>query len=273
MKLLTRLEGRAIEWLPINVVDLAGKVRFDSSKRQDHEQIAKHQFIWRRFSHTKPEILEDAHVHTALYEATYVPKWYSKATRVVIKAGYNFKPNTNSLEALYSSIQHEVALMSQIDHPCIHKLLGIDSSPVHTYLPDMVFEPLTQLTLQTLFSQNKAGYREHVKILVDVASAITYLHQHTGGSISHGDIQPANIFVLPGGGAKLANFSCAFQYISEQPESPRRWSEVISVPLQPSLYCSPESRNLFAFPTLAGDIWSFGAVILSVIILYSLSED
>ncbi|KAL5631809.1 hypothetical protein ACGC1H_000009 [Rhizoctonia solani] len=166
MKLLTQLEGRTIEWLPINVVDLAGKVRFDSSERQDHKQIAKHQFLWRRFSHTKPEILEDVHVHMALYEATYVPKWYSKSTRVVIKAGYKFKPNTNSMEALYSSIQHEVALMAQIDHPCIHKLLGIDSSPTHTYLPDMVYEPLSKMTLQTLFSQDRIGYQEYVKLML-----------------------------------------------------------------------------------------------------------
>ncbi|CAE6534680.1 unnamed protein product [Rhizoctonia solani] len=279
MKLLTRLEGRKIEWLPISTVDLAGKVRFDLSARQNHKQIANHQSIWRRFSHTKAEVLEETHVKMALYEATYVPKWYSKATRVVIKAGFDLESKTNAMEALYSSIQHEVALMAQIDHPCIHKLLGIDSSPTHTYLPDMVFESLSQLTLQLLLNQGSPGYAESIRIvselhdstlfayihtfqLRDVASAITYLHEHSGGNICHGDIQPENIFVLSDGRAKLANFTCAFQYISGQPTSTRRWSEAISAPPQPSLYLSLESRDPFAFPTLAGDVWSFGSVVL-----------
>ncbi|KAG8712865.1 hypothetical protein FRC11_013967 [Ceratobasidium sp. 423] len=70
VKLLTLLEGRKIEWLPISVVDLAGKVRFDSSARRDHKQIANHRSIWRKFSHshTKPEVLEEARVKMALYE-------------------------------------------------------------------------------------------------------------------------------------------------------------------------------------------------------------
>ncbi|KAJ1305687.1 hypothetical protein OPQ81_010425 [Rhizoctonia solani] len=59
----------------------------------------------------------------------------------------------------------------------------------------------------------------------DVASAPSYLHEHTGGSIAHGDVHPKNIFVLPDGRAKLANFTCAFQYISTQPTSSREWSE------------------------------------------------
>ncbi|KDN37959.1 hypothetical protein RSAG8_09810, partial [Rhizoctonia solani AG-8 WAC10335] len=44
MKLLTQLEGRnmALDWLPICVMDLAGKVRFDLSERQEHKQIANH---------------------------------------------------------------------------------------------------------------------------------------------------------------------------------------------------------------------------------------
>ncbi|CUA73543.1 proto-oncogene tyrosine-protein kinase ROS [Rhizoctonia solani] len=264
MRFLIQLEGREIEWLPINVVDLAGKVRFDLSERQDHRQILKHQFIWRRFSHTpRPEILEEVHVSMALYEASYVPKWYSKSTKVVIKAGCDLELNTDSMEALYSSIQHEVTLMAQIDHTCIHKLLGIDSSPTHTYLPDILLEPLSQVTLQLLFGQNKTSYREYVKILSDIALAIAYLHEHTGGSISHGEIQPANIFILNNGRAKLAHFTCAFQYTSGLPKTSHRLSEAISVPFRPSLYCSPESQDPLAFPTLAGDVWSFGALILS----------
>ncbi|CAE7212035.1 unnamed protein product [Rhizoctonia solani] len=265
MKLLTQLEGRNmdLDWLPVCVQDLAGKVRFDLSERQRHKQITNHHSVWRRFKDMKEEVQEEIEIRMALYEATYAPKWYLKATKVMVKAEYNFEGNGDAREALHSGMRHEVALMAQIDHPCIHKLLGIDSSPTHTYLPDMVFESLSRLTLQTLLSQYQAGYQERLTILRDIASAITYLHEHNAGSIAHGDIQPANIFVLSNGRAKLANFTCAFQYISGPPVSPRHLSGAISVPPQPSLYSSPESRDPLAFPSLAGDVWSFGTTILS----------
>ncbi|ELU42964.1 Pkinase domain-containing protein [Rhizoctonia solani AG-1 IA] len=268
MKILTQLEGRKIDWLPISVIDLAGKVRFDSSARQDSKQVAHHLSIWRRFDHAKPEILEEVRVKMTFFEATYSPKWYSKATRT----GFGPESSANALEALYSVILHElesgkrvVALMEQIDHPFIHRLLGIDSSLTHTHIPDMIFEPLPRITLESLLNQGEADYVRSIQILRDVASAILYLHEHRGGSIAHGDIQPSNIYILSDGRAKLANLTCGFQYISGQPASSsvQQWSEAVSTPPQPSLYSSPESRAPFAFPTIAGDVWSFGMVILS----------
>ncbi|KAJ1305688.1 hypothetical protein OPQ81_010426 [Rhizoctonia solani] len=238
-----------LDWLPVQVVDLAGKFRFELSERQEYKQITNHQSIWRRFDDTQSEAQEEVEVKLALYEATYAPKWYSKATRVLIKAEHNFKFNESARAALFSGMRQEVALMAQIDHPCIHGLLGIDSSPSHTYLPDMVFESLSRLTLQ---------------LLMDVASALAYLHEHTGGSIAHGNIQPANIFVLPNGRAKLTNFTCAFQYIPSLSATTSQLSVAVSVPPKPSLYCSPESLDPLQFPTLAGDVWSFGAVVLSI---------
>ncbi|KAF8702092.1 hypothetical protein RHS03_06453, partial [Rhizoctonia solani] len=239
MKILTQLEGRKIDWLPISVIDLAGKVRFDSSARQDSKQVADHLSIWRRFDHAIPEILEEARVKMAFFEATYSPKWYSKATRVVIKTGFGPESSANDLEALYSTVQHEVALMEQIDHPFIHRLLGIDSSLTHTHIPDMIFEPLPRITLESLLNQGEADYVRSIQI--------------------------SNIYILSDGRAKLTNLTCGFQYISGQPASSsvQQWSEAVSTPPQPSLYSSPESRTPFAFPTIAGDVWSFGMVILS----------
>ncbi|CUA73542.1 Putative serine/threonine-protein kinase/receptor R826 [Rhizoctonia solani] len=265
MKLLTQLEGRnmALDWLPVSVADLAGKVRFNISERREYKQIASHSSVWRRFKDMEEEILEEVKVRMVLYEAMYAPKWYTKSTKVAIKAPYSLESDDITREAVYSGIRYEVALMAQVDHPSIHKLLGIDSSPTPTHPPHMVFEPLPLSTLQRLIDKGKTNYYTCIPILSDVASAITYLHELTAGSIAHGDIQPANILVYPDGRAKLANFTCAFQYISNSPASPRHLSGAISVPPQPSLHCSPESRDPFAFPSLAGDVWSFGTVILS----------
>jgi hypothetical protein len=48
MKVLSQLEGRTIKWLPINVVDLVGKVRFDWSRAHEYNLVAKHESLWRK---------------------------------------------------------------------------------------------------------------------------------------------------------------------------------------------------------------------------------
>jgi hypothetical protein len=80
-----------------------------------------------------------------------------------------------------------------------------------------------------------------------------------------------NIFILPDGRAKLMNFTCAFHYIVGQPTGPSSLSSVISTPRQQSIYCDPahyneKDKNHIQLPTITGDVWSFGAVMLSVCI-------
>ncbi|CAE6482558.1 unnamed protein product [Rhizoctonia solani] len=269
MRLLAQLEGRAIKWLPTSVVDLTGKVRFDSSQRQSRHQIARYQSVWRMISDTRPRVIQESHIKMALYEATYVPKWYSKATRVVIKAGYDFESSSMARDALNSNLPNEVAIMAQIDHSRIHKLVGIDSS-AEQQPPSMVFEPLSQVTLDLFLRQDRTCFANRIRVLQDVASAITYLHEHTNGSIAHGDICSTNVYIFPDGRAKLINFTCAFQYISGDPMSSLQWSEAVALADQSSLHCSPESRATpnseleLVFPTLAGDVWSFGVLMLGV---------
>ncbi|CUA77055.1 Peptidyl-glycine alpha-amidating monooxygenase [Rhizoctonia solani] len=190
--------------------------------------------------------------------------------RVVIKAGYDFESTPMARDALHSNLPNEIAIMAQIDHPRIHKLLGIDSSIEPKQLPRMVFEPLSQATLESVLNQNLIDFESRMRILQDLASAITYLHSHDNGSIAHGNICPTNIYIFPDGSAKLTNFTCAFQYIiSADPSPPHQWSEAIAMAEEPSLYRSPESRTVpgseleLVFPTLTGDVWSFGVVMLS----------
>ncbi|KAH7337842.1 kinase-like domain-containing protein [Rhizoctonia solani] len=99
-------------------------------------------------------------------------------------------------------------------------------------------------------------------------TAIHYLHEHENGPIAHGDVQPANLLVLPDGTAKLGNFTSSFQYFSGQPMSPGMLSTTVSIPQRSPLYCDPDyyrpsDGTKPALPTLAGDIWSFGTVFLS----------
>ncbi|CAE7064204.1 unnamed protein product [Rhizoctonia solani] len=153
MRFLTQLEGRTIKWLPTNVSDLTGKVKLDAPKRQGQDQVAEYQFVWKMIGDAKPRKVQEFHLKMVLYGATYVPKWYSKATRVVIKSGYDFQSNPIARDALYSSLPNEIAIMAQIDHSCIHKLLGIDSNIEQKQPPNLILEPLSQLTLDLAIPQ------------------------------------------------------------------------------------------------------------------------
>ncbi|CEL54065.1 Dual specificity protein kinase pyk3 OS=Dictyostelium discoideum GN=pyk3 PE=1 SV=1 [Rhizoctonia solani AG-1 IB] len=56
MKVLSQLEGRTIKWLPINVVDLVGKVRFDWSRAHEYNLVAKHESLWRKVNDKRHKI-------------------------------------------------------------------------------------------------------------------------------------------------------------------------------------------------------------------------
>ncbi|ELU38066.1 Pkinase domain-containing protein [Rhizoctonia solani AG-1 IA] len=266
LDLLKSLEGRKIPWLPTNVIDFAGKIRADSSQYQQNNTSLVDKI---QYSAT-----------LTMARATYTPKWYSKTLPIRIKRGHG--SNDAEEEALISTIQHEITLMAGLKHPCIHQLLGVDSSPTHIYKPDMVFEAcghivlhqvgdlmatdVRVLTINQLLNQEQIGLRRSARI-VNVASALVYLHEHADGPIAHGDIKPENIYVLPNGSAKLANFTCSFQYISGQASSSGHLSSTITISERSSLYCAPEyynrgSGNERIFPTFFGDIWSFGTVTL-----------
>ncbi|KAL5631799.1 hypothetical protein ACGC1H_000007 [Rhizoctonia solani] len=102
LKLLFQLEGREIPWLPVDVIDLAGKLKFSSARDQQNNPTPKCRFVWKRFSRTNSDIIEEVNIIISLHEAIYVPKWYSKATPVVVKAGSEYESSARAREALYS---------------------------------------------------------------------------------------------------------------------------------------------------------------------------
>ncbi|CAE6459267.1 unnamed protein product [Rhizoctonia solani] len=195
LNLLKSLDGRRLAWLPITVMDLAGKVRFDSSQRQQSNPVEEYSFVWKKFDIKNLKLITEVRIRMALYETTYTPKWYSKALPIIIKNGYVHQSSDAEEEALMSAVQHEITLMDGLDHPHILRFLGIDSSPTHTYRPDMIFESRLRTTLGQLLSQVQLNFHRSTQILIDVASALVYLHEHTEGAIAHGHIQPVGKFL------------------------------------------------------------------------------
>ncbi|KDN36265.1 hypothetical protein RSAG8_10953, partial [Rhizoctonia solani AG-8 WAC10335] len=265
LRVLQGLEDRKLRWLPLSVVDLAGKVKpIGTGEAEGGARVAHYTTVWKEFNYVRHSRSEDTYVSMFLYETTYAPKWYSKSTPVAIKLAPNKAFNK---QPSIATIRNEITIMNQLDHPRIHKLLGIDSSAVHG--PAMVLEFCGRVSLDSLLHKPNWDSRERVQILKDTIEAIAYLHDHPNGSIAHGNIQPANIFLLSKGRAKLTNFSCAFQYVVTHPSSYVSLSAMAAGPLVPSLYCSPEQhaesgKDRIFLPTLATDIWSFGSIVLSM---------
>ncbi|CUA78014.1 MAP3K epsilon protein kinase 1 [Rhizoctonia solani] len=261
LRMLQELEGRKLRWLPLTVVDLAGKVRsISTGEAEDTARIAQYTTVWiREFNYVKERREEDVHVSMSLYETTYTPRWYSKSAPVAIK----LSSIKSQKQPSNTTLRNEITIMNQLDHPHIYKLLGIDSSV--SPRPTIVLEFCGRL-----FSRpDDWSSHERIQILKDTVEAIAYLHGHPNGPIAHGNIQPANIFVLSSGRAKLTNFSCAFQYIVTDPNNHISLSAMAGAPQLPSLYCSPEQhtesgKDRIFLPTLAADIWSFGSTALSV---------
>ncbi|CAE6406050.1 unnamed protein product [Rhizoctonia solani] len=259
--LLKALERNKIDWLPVEVEDLAGKVKVAGFEAPLIKCIA----VWREFHWEKQKHEADITLEMAVYQSTYVPNWYSRTIPVAIKV-VGDGPIDDKARALIASIRNEITIMSQLDHDHIVKLLGIDSS--HDQGPAMIFEFALGNTLDKFLSQSLPDFRDGIKLISCISSALRYLHEHENSTIVHGDIQPANILVLPNGQAKLTNFTCAFQYVNGQPTVGKPLSSTISTPLLPSLYFEPQSYekppDSLRLPTTTGDIWSLGSIMLSI---------
>ncbi|CAE6429952.1 unnamed protein product [Rhizoctonia solani] len=110
LKILKDLEGRQIPWLPLNVTDLTGKVKFRPMQRQSESPSETHISTWKRFRYEGKELEEEVQLKMGLYKATYAPKWYSKSTSsfginvMVFTQTWFDKPNAQLAE--YSTRNH-----------------------------------------------------------------------------------------------------------------------------------------------------------------------
>ncbi|KAF8714488.1 Protein tyrosine kinase, partial [Rhizoctonia solani] len=274
--MLKELERRKIDWLPAEAEDLSGKVKSTGSEAP----LMRYTTVWSQFDRVVgEERLSTIHLEMALYRGWVILTLWTQGADFGIRGIRNLGfrsvamkvvgdgPIDGKATALLASIRRETTIVSQLDHPNIIKFLGIDSS--YHQGPAMIFELSSETTLEKLIPELQYNFSKGFKLVKDIISALRYLHEHENGAIAHGDIRPANICVQPNGQAKITNFSCAFQYIIGQSTNGSPLLSAISTPLLPSLYLEPQSYRKMScdylnLPTVAGDIWSLGSVILSL---------
>ncbi|KAF8602812.1 kinase-like protein [Ceratobasidium sp. AG-I] len=271
LQTLKELEGKTQNWLPIDVKDLAGKVKRVYNSNYE-VWIATYDTFWKQALGFKR--YTNHYVRMDLLRSTYSAGWFSKTVPVAVKQPENMFHQPESIrhfktEAYLASIRNEVAITAQLDHPNICKLLGIDSS--NPGAPAMVFDYHSDLTLEKLLGERKPHFTEGLVIIEGLLSALEYMHGHQNGTVVHGDICAHNVYLTDDGLAKLSNFTSACQYVANEAEGRNTpFSSVVSGISGPTRWKSPEfylnkGREDIPRPTVPSDLWSFGCLVMNIL--------
>lgn len=151
----------------------------------------------------------------------------------------------------------EVELLSRLRHPNLTSLLGYCR---HRGEYILVYEYMPGGDLGCLLyrQQNPAiPWDRRLRIALDCAEGLTYLHLFPGGAIVHRDIKPTNILLNESGQAKLSDFGVS-KLIA--PDFSHASTEIKGT----TGYLDPEYFTVGKL-TEASDVYSFGIVLLQLI--------
>lgn len=100
--------------------------------------------------------------------------------------------------------EHEAASCAEMNHPNIIKVFNVG---VYDNRPYMAYEYIKGQTLaEKLEFLTQLTVYEACQVMLQLLDAVSYIHNH---NIIHRDIKPQNIFYLPDGTVKLADFGIA----------------------------------------------------------------
>ncbi|XP_078149923.1 wall-associated receptor kinase 5-like [Carex rostrata] len=153
---------------------------------------------------------------------------------------------------------NEIILLSQINHKNIVRLLGCC---LEDKIPMLVYEFVPNGTLFELLHGNSRtrpiSLSTRLKVALDSAEALDYLHSSVIQTILHGDIKSANILLENGYRAKVSDFGASNLVPIDD-------TDVAKVVQGTRGYIDPE---YFATGILTkkSDVYSFGVVLLELI--------
>ncbi|XVF28729.1 hypothetical protein REPUB_Repub15cG0054900 [Reevesia pubescens] len=107
--------------------------------------------------------------------------------------------------------REELKILQKVNHGNLVKLEGfcIDPEDTNCYL---VYEFIENGSLSSWLHENeneKLSWKTRLRIAVDVANGLQYIHEHTRPRVVHKDIKSSNILVDSNMRAKIANFGLA----------------------------------------------------------------
>lgn len=165
-------------------------------------------------------------------------------TRVAVKI---LEKNTNSV----ADISTEVNILQSVEHRNIVRFFHMIDTLTTTYL---IMEYVAGEDLESCLRALGCLKEEEARaIFRQVVSAVHFLHQRR---IAHRDIKLENILVDAAGNAKLCDFGMAIEVTEGQ------MLEEICGSL---LYWAPEILARKPYDGLAGDMWSLGVVLYTLV--------